>query len=297
MQKIDTKNPKWKWLGEVAEYLLIAIAVGAYAVAVNRILVPHAIVSGGLTGICEIIYFSSGMTVPIWLSNLVINSILLIVAVVVVGWKFCIKTIFGVLCMTAWLWLIPIPAVPDMTDPFMGVVVGGLFCGAGLAVIYLNGGSTGGTDIIAMIVNKYKNLPLGRVLLLCDLVIISCAYFLPEVNSIEKVLFGLTYTFMATTAIDVVMNKTRQSVQFFIFSPHYQEIADAIMKEANRGVTLMDGEGGYSHQPTKIVTVLAHRQDRHKIFKIVRDIDPQAFVSQTETSGVFGLGFDSIKKA
>lgn len=297
MPQLETNSSTRKWLGEVVEYLLIAIAVGAYAVAVNRILVPHAIVSGGLTGICEIIYFSSRMTIPIWLSNLVINSVLLIIAVIVVGWKFCIKTIFGVLCMTAWLWLIPIPSVPDMTDPFMGVVVGGLFCGAGLAVIYLNGGSTGGTDIIAMIINKYKNLPLGRVLFLCDLVIIGCAYFLPEVRSIEKVLFGLTYTFMATTAIDVVMNKTRQSVQFFIFSRHYQEIAEAIMTQANRGVTLLDGEGGYSHQPMKIITVLAHRHDVNKIFKIVRNIDPDAFVSQSETSGVFGLGFDPIKKA
>lgn len=297
MAKIEPKNPKWKWLSDVVEYLLIAVAVGAYAVAVNRILLPHAIVGGGLTGICEIIYFATGMTIPIWLSNFILNTILLIIAVITVGWRFCIRTIFGVICMTIWLWLIPVPTIPDLTDPFMAVVIGGLFCGSGLAVIYLNGGSTGGTDIIAMVVNKYKHLPLGRILFMCDLVIISGAYFLPEVHSIEKLLFGLTYTFMATTAIDVVMNKTRQSVQFFIFSKNYKEIADAIMTEANRGVTLLDGEGGYSHQPMKIITVLAHRHDVNKIFKIVKNIDPDAFVSQSETSGVFGLGFDSIKKA
>ncbi len=297
MAKIEPQNPKWKWLSDVVEYLLIAVAVGAYAVAVNRILLPHAIVGGGLTGICEIIYFATGMTIPIWLSNFILNTILLIIAVITVGWRFCIRTIFGVICMTIWLWLIPVPTIPDLTDPFMAVVIGGLFCGSGLAVIYLNGGSTGGTDIIAMVVNKYKHLPLGRILFMCDLVIISGAYFLPEVHSIEKLLFGLTYTFMATTAIDVVMNKTRQSVQFFIFSKNYKEIADAIMTEANRGVTLLDGEGGYSHQPMKIITVLAHRHDVNKIFKIVKNIDPDAFVSQSETSGVFGLGFDSIKKA
>ncbi len=285
-----------KWLSEIAEYLLITIAIGAYAVGVNRILVPHAIVGGGLTGICEIIYFASGMTIPIWLSSLVINTGLLVLAVLTVGWRFCVRTIYGVICMAVWLWLVPIPKVPDMTDPFMAVVVGGLFVGVGLAVIYLNGGSTGGTDIIAMVVNKYKHQPIGRVLFLCDLVIIGVAYFLPEVHSLEKVLFGLTYTFMATTAIDVVMNKTRQSVQFFIFSQkHYREIADAIMTQADRGVTILDGEGGYSHQPMKVITTLAHRHDVNKIFRIVRDIDPDAFVSQSQTSGVFGLGFDSIK--
>lgn len=296
MEKIDTQSPKWKWLGEIAEYLLITIAIGAYAVGVNRILVPHAIVGGGLTGICEIIYFATGMAIPIWLSTLVFNTALLIVAVLTVGWRFCVKTIYGVLCMTVWLWLVPIPKIPDMTDPFMGVVVGGMFVGVGLAVIYLNGGSTGGTDIIAMIINKYKQVPIGRILFLCDLVIIGGAYFLPEVRSVEKILFGLTYTFMATTAIDVVMNKTRQSVQFFIFSKRYREIANAILNKAHRGVTILDGEGGFSHQPMKIITTLAHRQDVNKIFQIVREIDPEAFVSQTETSGVFGLGFDPIKK-
>lgn len=296
MEKMDTHSPKWKWLGKVTEYLLITIAIGAYAVGVNRILVPHAIVGGGLTGICEIIYFATGMAIPIWLSSLVVNTALLIAAVLTVGWRFCIRTIYGVICMTIWLWLVPIPKVPDMTDPFMGVVVGGLFVGVGLAVIYLNGGSTGGTDIIAMIINKYKRLPIGRVLFLCDLIIIGSAYFLPEVRSVEKILFGLTYTFMATTAIDVVMNKTRQSVQFFIFSNRYREIADAILNKANRGVTIIDGEGGFSHQPMKIITTLAHRQDVHKIFEIVQEIDPEAFVSQTETSGVFGLGFDPIKR-
>lgn len=294
---MDQINLHKKWLSEIAEYLLITLAVGAYAVGVNRILVPHAIVGGGLTGICEILYFSSGMVIPIWLSSLVINTGLLIAAVLTVGWRFCIRTIYGVLVMTIWLWLVPIPKVPDMTDPFMAVVVGGLFVGVGLAVIYMNGGSTGGTDIVAMIVNKYKRMPIGRVLFLCDLVIIGGAYFLPEVRSIEKVLFGLTYTFMATTAIDVVMNKTRQSVQFFIFSQkHYREIADAILTEANRGVTILDGEGGYSHQPMKIITTLAHRHDVNKIFQIVQQIDPEAFVSQTQTSGVFGLGFDPINK-
>lgn len=293
---IDKSSKTWKTLIEIKEYLMIAVFTAAYAIAVNRILVPHAIVGGGLTGICEIIYFATHLAIPIWFSQLVLNIILLVVAVFTVGWRFCIKTMYGVVVMTLWLRFIPIPAVPDLTDPFMAIVIGGLFCGTGLAVIYMNGGSTGGTDIVAMIVNKYKHVSLGRVLFMCDLVIIGCAYFLPEVRSIEKVLFGLTYTFMATTAIDGVMNRIRQSVQFFIFSQHSREIANAIMTQAHRGVTILDGEGGFSHQEIKVVTTLARKNESEKIFKIVKSIDPQAFVSQSQVTGVFGQGFESIKE-
>lgn len=296
LENIDKSSRTWKILVEVKECLFIAIAVAAYAVAVNRILVPHAIVGGGLTGICEVIYFATHMTVPIWFSQLVFNIILLVIAVFTVGWRFCVKTVYGVIVMTIWLRFIPIPAVPDITDPFMAVVLGGLFCGTGLAIIYINNGSTGGTDIVAMIVNKYKHVSLGRVLFMCDLVIIACAYFLPEVRSLEKVLFGYTYTFMATMAIDGVMNRMRQSVQFFIFSQHSREIANAIMTEAHRGVTILDGEGGYSHESMKVVTTLARKNESGKIFKIVKAIDPQAFVSQSQVTGVFGQGFESIKE-
>lgn len=296
LEHIDKSSKTWKILVDCKEFFMIALFTAAYAIAVNRILVPHAIVGGGLTGICEVIYFASSMTIPIWLSTLVLNTVLLVIAVFTVGWKFCIRTIYGVIVMTIWLRFIPVPAVPDLTDPFMAVVLGGLFCGTGLAVIYMNGGSTGGTDIVAMIVNKYKHVSMGRVLFMCDLVIIGCAYFLPEVRSLEKVLFGLTYTFMATTAVDGVMNRTRQSVQFFIFSQKYREIADAIMTEAHRGVTILDAEGGYSHSEIKVVTVLARKTESQKIFKIVKAIDPQAFVSQSQVTGVFGQGFESIKE-
>ena len=296
IEHIDKSSKTWKVLVDCKELFVIALFTAAYAIAVNRILVPHAIVGGGLTGICEVIYFASSMTIPIWLSTLALNTVLLAIAVFTVGWKFCIRTIYGVIVMTLWLRFIPVPAVPDLTDPFMAVVLGGLFCGTGLAVIYMNGGSTGGTDIVAMIVNKYKHVSMGRVLFMCDLVIIGCAYFLPEVRSLEKVLFGLTYTFMATSAVDGVMNRTRQSVQFFIFSQKYREIANAIMTDAHRGVTILDAEGGYSHSEIKVVTVLARKAESQKIFKIVKAIDPQAFVSQSQVTGVFGQGFESIKE-
>lgn len=281
---------------EAKELLVIAIATIPYALVVNQVLVPHAIVGGGLTGFCEILYFATGTVLPIWLSSLIINIILLIIAIKVVGWKFCIRSIYGVFFLTLWLKLVPIAAVPLISDPFMGVILAGLFNGCGLGMVFLNNGSTGGTDIVAMIVHKFRQVPIGRVLLACDLLIISSAYFLPEVHSVEKVLFGLCYTFMCSNAVDWTMGRARQSIQFFIFSKKYEEITQAVLKDLHRGVTLIDGEGGYTRQPCKIVTIMAKRSESSKIFRIVREIDPDAFISESQTKGVFGQGFASIKE-
>lgn len=285
-----------KWLNELKELIIIAIAIMPYAFAVNRILVPHAVVGGGMAGLCEIIYFASGNVMPIWATNLLVNALLLTIAVFTIGWKLCIRTIYGVFWMTFWLKVIPVSAEPLITDPFMAVILAGLVCGVGLGIVFLNNGASGGTDIIAMIVNHYRNVPMGTVLFICDLVIISCAWLLPQVTKIEQLLFGLCFTFMCTTAVDWTMNRVRQSVQIFIFSTKYEEIAQAIMTKVPRGVTLLEGEGGYTKHPMKVVTCLARRNESNKIFHLVRDIDPDAFVSETQAAGVFGKGFDAIKK-
>ena len=293
---------RMKPLITIKEYLMIIIATIPYAIAVNWILVPHTIVGGGLTGLCEIIYFATDKFIPIWLSSFVCNLALLIAAFFTVGWRYCVRTLWGVLWYTIWLKVIEIPAEPVITDPFMAVILGGLFMGSFLGIIFLNNGSTGGVDIVAMIVNKFKHLPMGRVLMACDIVIILCAYFLPEIKELpfgrglEKILFGLCYTFMAGTAVDWVLNRTRQSVQFFIFSEKYEEIAEAIMTQVPRGVTFLDAQGGYSKAPTKVVTTIARQHESATIFRLVHAIDPNAFISQSQVRGVFGQGFESIKE-
>ena len=286
----------------IKEYFMIILCTIPYGIAVNWILVPHEIVGGGLTGLCEIIYFATNTTIPIWLSSFVFNLGLLIAAFFTVGWRYCVRTLWGVFWFTLWMKLLPIPEIPIITDPFMAVILGGLFMGSFLGIVFLNNGSTGGVDIVAMIVNKFKHLPMGRVLMACDIVIILCAYFLPDIKELpfgrglEKILFGLCYTFMAGTAVDWVLNRTRQSVQFFIFSTKYEEIAEAIMTQVPRGVTLMDAQGGYSKEPIKVVTTIARQHESATIFRLVNAIDPNAFVSQSQVRGVFGQGFESIKE-
>ena len=296
LRELLKEYQRMKPLVTIKEYFMIAISTIPYALAVNWILVPHAIVGGGLTGLCEIIYFATDTFIPIWLSSFVLNLALLVAAFFTVGWRYCVRTLWGVLCYTIWLRVVDIPDVPVISDPFMAVILGGLFMGVFLGVVFLNNGSTGGVDIVAMIVNKYHHLPMGRVLMACDIVVILCAYFLPEVRSIEKILFGFCYTFMASTAVDWVINRTRQSVQFFIFSGKYEEIAEAIMTQVPRGVTFLEAQGGYTKNPGKVITEIARQYESSKIFRLVHSIDPNAFVSQSQVRGVFGQGFDPMAK-
>lgn len=284
-----------KAFNEVFECLAIFFGLAPYGFAVNQLLVPSAIVGGGLTGLCEIVYFATNGFVPIWLMTLCVNAVLLALAMYLVGWRFCVRTVWGVASLTFWLRLIPILADPILHDPFMAVVIAGMLCGLGLATVFLNNGSSGGTDIIAMIVNKYRRVSIGKALFACDLVIIGSAYFLPQNHTLEPILLGLVFTFMCTMTADSVMNRSRQSVQFFIFSKYKSaEIADAINQRVHRGVTMLDGTGWYSKKPVKVLMVLVRVHESNELFRVIKDIDPNAFVSQTVARGVFGKGFDTV---
>jgi uncharacterized membrane-anchored protein YitT (DUF2179 family) len=224
-----------------------------------------------------------------------------------VGWQFCVRTLVGALALAFWYRVIPMRVEPLIADPVTACIVGGVVFGISLGVVMLNNGSSGGTDIVAMIVNHYKDVSLGRVMVICDAVIIASSYFLPIPEQfyvegmdvvdfkIKRILYGLCMTISYTAALDWIMSRMRQSVQFFIFSSKYAEIATAINQTVHRGVTVLDGQGWYSQQPMHIVTVLARKQESQLIFHIIKSIDPNAFVSQANVNGVFGQGFDTIK--
>lgn len=284
-----------KWWVELRELVIIALCVAPYALVVNRVLVPHAIIGGGLTGLCEIIYFASGEIIPIWLSNLVINLILLVTAIFLLGWKPCIRAMYGIMCLTIWLRVITVSDVPVISDPFMAVILCGILNGAALGLLYMNNGNTGGTDIVAMIVNKYRHVTMGRALFMVDVLIISSAWFLPQVTKVEQLLFGLCYVFVETQSVDWVMGRGRQSVQFFIFSKEYDKIAEAIMTRVGRGVSFLEAQGAYSKQETKLIMLIVRKSEATQIFRIVHEIDPAAFISETPTRGVFGQGFENLK--
>ncbi|MBP3552323.1 MAG: YitT family protein [Bacteroidaceae bacterium] len=285
---------------ETKDYLTITLGLMAYAMGWCLFLLPYQISTGGVTGISAIIYYATGVEMQI--SYFLINAAFLAVALYILGLKFCLKTIFSVAMLTFFLDFFQemmkdeggnlIQLIGPGQD-FMACVIGSIFCGVGIAVVFIVGGSTGGTDIIAAIVNKYKAVTFGRMIMVCDIVIISSCYFIFE--DWRRVVFGFVTLIIISVAIDYIVNSARQSVQFLIFSKKYEEIGEAVMTEVNRGVTVLDGTGFYSKQPVKVLCILAKKSEAIHIFRLVKDIDPNAFISQSNVVGVYGEGFDQIK--
>ncbi len=294
VRKKLTKIGKETWI-DIREYLFIAFGLFMYAAAWKAFLLPHQVTGGGVTGIAALVFYATD--IPISITFFSINAVLLIIAIKSIGLKFSLRTIYGVSVLSFFFLIIPQAlrgTFVGKEEDFMACVVGGLLSGVGIGIVFLSNGSSGGTDIIAKVVNKYRNITLGRILLYCDVLIVSSSYFL-TIGSIERIVYGLVALTVTTLSVDMVINGVRQSVQFFIFSKHYEEIATRINLEAHRGVTILDGMGWYSKEPVKVITVIARKNESIKIFRIVKEIDPNAFISQSSAIGVYGQGFDVIK--
>ena len=295
---------------ELKDYLFITFGLALYAVGVNCFMPPYQITSGGVAGIGSILFYGFGL--PIAVTYFSVNVFLLILSVKIMGWRFSIKTIYGVLMLTLFLQLghdfminfgmthpgefdIIYKNMPQIVrkDAFMSTVLGASCEGIGLGIVFLSNGSTGGTDIIAAIINKYKDVTLGQVIMFVDIFIISSSILLNTVN-ISQLLYGYCTLIVTNILLDFVVDRGRQSVQFFIFSNKYGDIADAITS-TGRNVTVLDGEGWYTHASRKVLVVLAKKRESGQIFRFIQNIDPEAFVSQSKVIGVFGYGFDRIK--
>ncbi len=285
------KRPLFK---EVQDYAFIAIGMISYAIGWNVFLLPTNVTASGLPGISSIIYWATGL--PVQVPYFIVNACLLIAALKILGRKFCVKTVFAVVVVTI-LTSVFSQLTGDIhllkDEPLWAAILGAVFCGCGIGLGFSAGGSTGGTDIVAAIVNKYRDISLGRVIMICDIFIISSSYFV--VHDWEKVLFGYVVLYVQAFCIDQVVNNRRRSVQFFIISKKYEEIGRRINTDADRGVTVVDASGFYSGQDVKMLFVLAKQRQSQTIFQLIEEIDPQAFVSQSSVIGVYGNGFDKIK--
>ena len=284
----------------VQDYLMILLGTLLYGFGFNAFILSNEIITGGVSGICALIFFASNEIIPVSVSYFVINVVLLLAALKILGLKFLIKTIFGVFSLSASLsffeWLLkgqPLLHGGECRREYLSGCPRGFLCGAGLGLVFSANGSTGGTDIVGAIVNKYKNISIGRALLFCDFIIIGSSFFL--FHDVEKIVFGFVEMFVSNYIIDAVLNGNRQSVQFLIFSQKYDEIAERIIHDLDRGCTILDGVGGYSRKPVKVVVLLAKKSESVSIFRLVKQIDHQAFISQSIVRGVYGEGFDQIK--
>lgn len=280
---------------EIKDYIFITFGLASYALGWSAFLLPYQITQGGTTGIGAIVYYATGL--PMEVTYLGINAVLMGIALKFLGPKFCIKTGYGILTLTFLLWLFQNLIGPNLLlgegQDFMASILGAGLCGLGLGIVFSNNGSMGGTDIIAATVNKYRNITLGRILLCCDVIIISSCYFI--FHDWRRVLFGYVVMIISSTVLDYVVNREHQSVQFLIFSTKYNEIADHITRDLHRGVTVLDGQGWYSQKPVKVLCVLAKRREAIGILRTIKNLDENAFISQSNVHGVFGKGFDTIK--
>ena len=278
-----------------------------YAVAFTIFLMPYQIVAGGVTGFSAIIYYVTGFHLEN--TYIIINILLLIVALKILGFKFMVKTIYAIFALYLLLYLVqavmpiqanglPVKVLGEGQD-FMSLVIGSALTGIALATVFLHNGSTGGTDIIAASINKYHNVSLGQVLICVDLCIIGSCMFFPQfgdyIERAHKVMFGFCVLAIENFTLDYIMNARRESVQFMIFSKKWQEIANAIGTKMDHGVTILDGHGWYTGQEMKVLCILAKKNESQYMFRLIKMIDPNAFVSQSSVIGVYGEGFDEMK--
>jgi uncharacterized membrane-anchored protein YitT (DUF2179 family) len=255
-------------------------------------LIPAEITGGGITGVSALIFYGTGF--PLGISYLIINAVLIIFAIKILGRSFGVKTIFSVIVLSLlFSFLQQIITKPIINDDFLSTVLGGILSGAGVGIVFSQGGSTGGTDIIAMIINKYRNISPGRIILYCDVFIIASSYLIFQ--SLEKIVYGYVAMGITSYTIDLLFTGSKQSVQMFIFSKKYAEIAERIGKEVGRGVTIIDGKGWYSGESTSILLVMVRKPEASQLFRIIKEVDRDAFMSVNNVMGVYGQGFERIR--
>ena len=301
-----TVNHQFIW-NEAKDYFFITLGLILYATSFTLFLMPYEIVAGGVTGLSAIIYYATGFHLEN--TYIIINGILLIVALKILGFKFLMKTIYAIFALYFILKFVqdivpkqdnglPFKLMGEGQD-FMSMIIGCTMTGISLSTVFSNNGSTGGTDIIAASVNKlHGNISLGTVLFAADFCIIGSCMFFPQFgNYIErahKVMFGFCVMGLENFSLDYLMNMRRQSVQFMIFSKKWQEIANAIGTQMEHGVTILDGHGWFTGQQMKVLCILARKRESTNMFRLIKMIDPNAFVSQSSVIGVYGEGFDEM---
>ena len=285
------------WLSS-KDYIMIVLGIAIYSFGFTAFILPEKVVMGGVSGIGSLIYFA--FDIPVAITQYSINLLLLAFAYKIVGKQFVLRTIFGATVISIIIGIMQ-PLFHDLLEgkpfvqgeTFMNVIIGGICCGLGIGMAFTHNGSTGGTDIVAAMVSKKSNVSIGRTMLYTDFFIISSSYLLFQ--DINKVVYGLVVLFVASIVADMIINTNRQAVQFTIFSPKWKEIATAINNEANRGCTVLNGTGWYSKQDVKVLLVMCRKIESVTIFRIIKSIDQNAFITQANVNGVYGQGFDEIK--
>lgn len=285
----------------IKEYFLMAVGILLYSFAWIGCIIPADGMGGGAAGLALVLCRATeqlfGLSVQVGTMAIIINGLLLLVSGFILGWKFGIKTIYCVLLIGIFMnmWQDILPAGNFMhLERILLVIMGGIIAGIGIAICFKQGGSTGGVDIVSMIINKYRTVRYGNIVICSDFTIIGSSLLVG--SHIDTVIYGFVMTAIFGYTVDLIMSGNQQSNQVFIMSHKYDEIAQAVIQKAHRGVTLLDGMGGYTKDHTKIVLVVCRKRETSMVLKVVKSVDPDAFMSVGSVMGVYGKGFQPLMK-
>lgn len=277
----------------IKSYVLMTIGLLIFVFSWTAFLIPHQIAGGGVSGLASVLYYATA--VPVSYYYVAINVVLLIIGVIIMGKGFGFKTIYCITVAALMFEFLPlIPWVSDIPEKLINALIGGTMSGIGIAIIFLQGGSTGGTDIIAIIISKYRETSPGRVFLFCDLVIIGSVILLPG-KQLQDVIYGYIEMVSFSYVIDMILTGNKQSVQILVFSSQFEKIADRVSTELGRGVTALQSMGWYSKADSKVLVIIARKSQLPQISKVIKETDHKAFISVTSAMSVYGEGFDQIK--
>ncbi len=291
-----SSGPK-KLRTEVLNYMLITFGLMCYSFALVTLILPAHIVGGGATGIATLIFYATGGWLPIGIGYFVVNAVLLAFGIWILGPRFGAKTFYAIGANTVILLVmqkyIPSDLMGLADDTLLSALLGGGMAGVGVALCFMAGGSSGGTDIVAMIINKYRNVSLGKLIMIMDAIIVSCSFFI--FHDIPTLVYSFVVMASLGYVLDMVLSGSKSSAQIMIFSHKYQEIADRILTDMKRGATILDATGAYSQQPRKVLLVICRRTETTDIYRVIKHTDPEAFITVGNVMGVFGQGFDALK--
>ena len=277
---------------QIRSYTVMVIGLALYAFGITAFLIPLKIAGGGVTGISMLIFYATGFGTGY--TYFIINIFLVIIAIKVLGVNFGLKTIFSMSIIAIMLTVLQnLVKEPILKDMFLSSVLSGILGGIGIGLIFNEGGSTGGTDIIAMIINKYRNISPGRIIMYCDVIIIASSFIV--LHSVEKLVYGYVTMWVVSYSIDAFLSGAQQSVQLFIVSDKYEQIANFINHESRRGLTIFDGTGWYTGRNVKVIMTVVRQRESPEIFRKIKELDPDAFISLNKVMGVYGKGFDKLK--
>lgn len=290
MSKLFKESP----LILLRNYTMICIGLALFAFGWTAFLIPNQMMSGGVSGIAAVIHFAFN-SITVALASLILNLILIATAWKFLGSKFCINTLLCSVVLSCFMGIgESIFVNPLVDDLFMSAMLGGAISAVGVGIAINYGGNTGGTDIIAMIIGKYRNISYGRVTLFANFLIIGSSFLV--VHSIEKMVYSFVIMFVYIYVSDMVIDGYRQTFQFMVFSKKNHEIAEQISKDLKRGASFLRGYGSFTKEDSDVLLIIAHRNDKAQITRIIKNIDKNAFVTVTKTSNVFGKNFDTIKE-